>query len=405
MKISCSQSDLKTNLSLVSRAVPSRPTHPVLANVLLVADADQNKIRLTGFDLSLGIRSSFPADINEGGSVTLPAKLLNDIVTKLPEGEITLTYDEDELEDNPLVSILSLSGKFQLRGMKGEDFPELPTVENAEALMLQTTSLSDGLQGSLFAASSDETKQVLTGIHLTRKNNTIEFAATDGHRLAVVKTEEEQEIDEDSDDSEDSEDSEDTEVEITKDSQENSNFEITIPARALRELDQILKMAKENESIALYVDDGQVVFELGEQHLTSRKLEGGYPNYNQLIPTKFSRTMVLERKRLISSLERVAVLADQKNNLVKFTLDDSENQVTLSVEAKELGNAKESIPAQITGEYLEIGFNIKYLMDGLKALPANDIQMQFNEPTQPIIITPLGGLKMIYLLMPVQIRD
>lgn len=401
MKITCSQSDLKTNLSLVSRAVPSRPTHPILGNVLLVADADKNKINLTAFDLSLGIRTSFPAQINEGGSVTLPAKLFNDIVTRLPSGEITLTYDQDEMEDNPLVTIFCLCGKFQLRGMKGEDFPELPTVENQQPLMLQISSLSNGLQGSVFAASSDETKQVLTGIHLTRNHNSLEFAATDGHRLAVVQTEEE----EDSENEETTGDNNKIETETSEKSQGDRNFEITIPARALRELEQILKMAKENESIALYVDEGQVIFELGEQHLTSRKLEGGYPNYNQLIPNQFSRTMVLERKTLINSLERVAVLADQKNNLVKFTLDNIEEQVTLSVEAKELGSAKESIPAQITGENLEIGFNIKYLMDGLKALPSNDIKMQFNEANQPIVINPLGGLKMIYLLMPVQIRD
>jgi DNA polymerase-3 subunit beta len=407
MKIICSQTDLKTNLSLVSRAVPSRPTHPVLGNVLLVADADKNKINLTAFDLSLGIRTSFPAQIDEGGSITLPAKLFNDIVTRLPEGEIILSYDEDEMEDNPLVSILCLSGKFQLRGMKGEDFPELPTVEHEQPLMLPITSLSNGLQGSVFAASSDETKQVLTGIHLTRNHNSLEFAATDGHRLAVVQTEDEKqsEEDQDSEKSETVEDTEAIETETPEKINEDRNFEITIPARALRELEQILKMAKENESIALYVDEGQVVFELGEKHLTSRKLEGGYPNYNQLIPHQFSRTMVLDRKTLISSLERVAVLADQKNNLVKFNLDNTEQQVTLSVEAKELGNAKESIPAQITGEDLEIGFNIKYLMDGLKALPSNDIKMHFNEANQPIIINPLGGLKMTYLLMPVQITD
>jgi DNA polymerase-3 subunit beta len=329
--------------------------------------------------------------------------------------------------------------------MKGDEFPELPIVENKSALMLPIKSLTQGLQGSLFAASSDETKQVLTGIHLTRNDNTLEFAATDGHRLAVVQTQDEQETEEstntdeidDSDEIEDSDNSETTdeiedsdnsddfdtsddfddsndiddieEIENPENSENPKNpdqaFEITIPARALGELEKILNTTKETESVALYVDEGQVVFELGERHLTSRKLEGGYPNYNQLIPREFSRTMILDRKRLITSLERVAVLSDQKNNLVKFTLDTDDEQVILTVEAKELGNAKESNPAQITGERLEIGFNIKYLMDGLKALPSTDIQFQLNEPTQPVIITPLSGLKMTYLIMPVQIRD
>lgn len=393
MKIVCSQVDLKNNLSLVSRAVPTRPTHPILANVLLVADKGKNRVTLTGFDLSLGMRTSFSAEVEEAGMITLPSKFLNDIITRLPEGEVSLFYDEEELEENPLVAIDSLSGKFQLRGVKGDEFPELPTIEKEEAFLLPVASLVEGLKGSLFSASSDETKQVLTGVHLTRNLDTLEFAATDGHRLAVVKTsEEKREIEEGE---------EVAEISVS----EEQNFTVTIPARALRELEKILSLAKENESVALYVDQGQVVFELGDQHLTSRKLEGAYPNYNQLIPKNFERTMIVERKRVIESLERVSVFADQKNNLVKFNLDPDNNQVTLSVEAKELGNAKEAIAAEITGDAFEIGFNIRYLMDGLKALSANDIKFQFNGATQPVITTPLSGLQMTYLIMPVQIRD
>lgn len=407
MKINCSQTDFKTNLSLVSRAVPSRlPSHPILANVLLIADADKNKVDLIGFDLSLGIRTSFPAQVEESGSITLPAKLLNDIVTRLPEVEITLSYEEEELEDNPLVNIISLVGKFQLRGMKSDDFPELPVVDNEQPLTLNVSSLSDGLQSSVFAASNDESKQVLTGIHLTRNSDTLEFAATDGHRIVVVQTDDDNEETQTAEETE-NDNVDNQEAEVIDNNLDAENFEVTIPARALRELEQILKTAKKNESISLYVGEGQVVFQLGEQNLTSRKLDGGYPNYNQLIPREFSRIVILERKRLISTLERVSVLANQNpnNNLVRFSLNNTEEQVTLSVEAQELGSAKESLPAQITGEDLEIGFNIKYLMEGLKVMSSNDIKMQFNEPNQPIIINPLGKLKMTYLLMPVRLGE
>ncbi|RMD73108.1 MAG: DNA polymerase III subunit beta [Cyanobacteria bacterium J149] len=394
MKIVCSQVDLKNNLSLVSRAVPTRPTHPILANVLLVANQTKNQVTLTGFDLSLGMRSCFCAEVEEEGVITLPAKLLNDIIARLPEGEVTISYEEEEMEENPLVTINSLSGKFQLRGVKGEEYPELPVVEREEAFLLPVAALNEGLKGSLFAASNDETKQILTGVHLTRNLDTLEFAATDGHRLAVVKTSAIEETKE-------SEEENNSNPPIT----EEQNFTITIPARALRELEKILSMAKEGESIALFVDEGQVVFELGQQNLTSRKLDGAYPNYNQLIPNNFERTMVVDRKRMIESLERVSVLSDQKNNLVKFTLNSDNEQVTLSVEAKELGNAKESISAEINGDNFEIGFNIRYLMDGLKALSANEIKFQFNGATQPVIATPLSGAQMTYLIMPVQIRD
>ncbi|MFM6312722.1 MAG: DNA polymerase III subunit beta, partial [Dolichospermum sp.] len=188
MKLICSQSDLSSNLSLVSRAVPSRPTHPVLANILLQADAQTNQVSLTAFDLSLGIRTTFSAEVLEGGEIALPAKLLVDITSRLPEGEITLDDQGDSSGEGILVTLRPKSGRYQVRAMGAEEFPELPVIENAEAITITTSALIEGLKGSLFATSSDETKQVLTGVHLTLKEDTLEFAATDGHRLAVLET-------------------------------------------------------------------------------------------------------------------------------------------------------------------------------------------------------------------------
>jgi DNA polymerase-3 subunit beta len=386
MKFICNQSDFNAILSLVSRAVSARPTHPVLGNLLLVADQAKSRVSVTAFDLSLGIRSSLAAEVSESGTITLPARLLTDIVSRLPEGSLTLTVPEDpEADEALLATLISASGKFQIRGMSAAEFPELPTVDSQEALMLPVHALIEGLRGSLFAASTDETKQVLTGIHLAGSQDSLEFAATDGHRLAVVEAATQNEDE-------------------SKPKLSNlEGFNATIPARALRELERILAAYPDTEAIALYIDETQVVFELGEQRLTSRKIDGAYPAYQQLIPRSFARTVSIDRKQLLSSLERVSVLSDQKNNLVKFTLDGQAGLLFLSVEAQDLGNAKESIPADITGESGEIAFNVKYLLDGLKALPASDIQMKLNEGNQPVIFTPLGGLKMTYLVMPVQI--
>jgi DNA polymerase-3 subunit beta len=385
MKFTCNQSDLNAVLSIVGRAVSTRPTHPILGNVLLVADAA--RVSATAFDLSLGIRSSIFAEVSEAGSITLPAKLLGDIVSRLPEGSITLSVpDASDGGETLLATITSLSGQFQIRGMGAGEFPELPTIDTEEALLLPVSALLEGLRGSLFAASTDETKQVLTGIHLAGSPDSLEFAATDGHRLAVVEAP--------------------TQNEEKDNSPALSNLaglEATIPARALRELERMLAASPDTEAIALYIDDTQVVFEWSDRRLASRKLDGAYPTYQQLIPRSFARTVSLDRKQLLSSLERVSVLADQKNNLVKFNLDGKSGLLSLSVEAQDLGNAKESIPADITGESGDIAFNVKYLLDGLKALPASDIQMQLNEGNQPVIFTPLGGLNMIYLVMPVQI--
>ena len=391
MKLVCSQSDLNTHLSLTFRAVPSRPTHPILANVLLQADAANSQVSLTAFDLSLGIRTTFNAEVLEGGTITLPAKLLNDIVSRLPEGEIIL---DDQLPDKvdgqqPLgegltVTLKPKSGRYEVRAMGAEEFPELPVTENDKAIHLPASALIEGLGGCLFATSSDESKQVLTGVHLTVKQDSLEFAATDGHRLAVVET-----INENLDDDE-----------------QPDNVEVTLPNKALRELERMLAhSSKDDEPVAMYFDSGQVVFEWQNQRLTSRTLEGQYPAYRQLIPSSFERELTLDRKQFISALERIAVLADQKNNIAKVSIDSESQEITLSVETQEIGSGMESMPAQILGEDIDIAFNIKYLMEGLKALPSAEIQMQLNNNLAPVIFSPVGGIKMTYLAMPVQLRS
>ena len=379
MKLVCNQSDLSTNMMLVSRAVPSRPTHPVLANVLLQADAQKGQVSLTAFDLSLGIRTSFLAEVETSGAITLPAKLLNDIVARLPQGEITL---EDEAAEVPFcATIASTSGRYQVHGMGVDDFPELPILEKGEAIELPAEALLEGIKGSLLAASSEEAKQILSGVHLSVSQDALEFAATDGHRLAVVKRVFE------------------TETEDLPD------LEVTIPAKALRELERMLGTRQSSETLSLNCDRGQIVFEWADQCLTSRTLEGQYPAYRQLIPHQFERQITMDRRQLLSALERIAVLADQKNNIVKFNIDSNNQEIALSVNAQDVGSGRELLAAQISGESLDIAFNIKYLMDGIKAIGTPEIQMQLNAALTPVILTPLGGLKMTYLIMPVQIRN
>jgi len=384
MKIICAAFDLKNNLSLVSRAVPSRPEPAVLGNVLIQADAATQKISLIAFDGSLGIKTSFNAEVETGGSITLPARLLNDIVTRLPEIEITLDVPEDGASF--LTTISSSSGQFQLTGIDAAEFPELPGVEAEQTVELPISILHQGLGGCLFAASTELSKQVLTGVHLKTQDSgtTLEFAATDSHRLAVVAT-----------------NINDTESESTL---ELPPLAVTIPAKALRELERIVSDATESDNVKVSFDEQVMIFELGDRLLTSTKISGDYPAYGQLVPQKFSREIILDRKRLLSSLELVAVLA-QKNNLVKFSLHNQDSELVVSADAQDVGNAEQSLPAEIIGEDIEIAFNIKYLMDGLKALSTTEIKMQLNEWNQPVIFSPLGGLKMTYLVMPVQIRN
>ena len=382
MKLVCAQNNLNSHLSLVSRAVSSRPTHPVLANVLLNADAKTQRVSLSAFDLSLGIQTSFPAQVEESGSLTLPAKLLGDIVSRLPDGDITLDSG-NEADAGLLTTLTCASGRYQMRGMGAEEFPELPVIEDGELATLSAEALIDGLRGSLFAASADETKQVLTGVHLSLQPDGLEFAATDGHRLSVVQTIEE---------------------EASPDrSKSETALNVTIPAKALQEL--IKMLGQGGSSVAVQFDQGQAIFEWTDQRLTSRLLEGQYPNYRQLIPKQFSHQMTVDRRLLLGALERISVLADQKNNIVKMSLNDSTQELTLSVDAQDVGSGRETMPAQISGDSLEVAFNVKYLVDGLKAIATTEVQMQLNTATSPAILSPLGSIKMTYLVMPVQVRN
>ncbi len=407
MKFVCTQSDLNSHLSLVSRAVPSRPNHPVLANVLLTADEENQQVELTGFDLSLGIRSSFAAAVEVGGSFTLPAKLFGDIVSRLPDGEISI----DDSEGEAIATIASRSGKYEVRGMAAEEYPDMPAIASGKAIHLQPEAILNGLKGTLFATSGDETKQVLTGVHLKIQQDTLEFASTDGHRLSVVVTErvkaeseKEEEIDEEEIDDEEIDNEEENEDSIEDEMEE---FEVTIPAKAFREVERSIAGRQSKQPIGLIFDDEQVVFELGEQRLTSRKLEGQYPNYRQLLPNTFANQINVDRKDFLAAVERIAVLADQKNNILKCSIDSVKQEIALSVDAKDVGNGREVLKAQITSdEPTEIAFNVKYLIDGLKAIPsASEIQLQLNTATTPVILTPLGGIKMTYLIMPVQLRN
>jgi len=396
MKFVCSQNDLSTSLSLVSRAVPSRPTHPVLANVLLSADTEQERVHLTGFDLTLGIRTSFAAVVEEGGTITLPAKLLNDIVSRLPGGEMTV-----EIDEQAIANLTSDSVKYQVRGMGAEEFPELPSIEAGKTVNLPAETLIEGLHGTLFATSGDETKQVLTGVHLSFGKEGLEFAATDGHRLAMVETFNQPEVEAETDD--------ESETSLSESSRETS-LNVTVPARSLRELERMLGMRQPagqetpGQTVALHFGQGQVVFEWAGQRITSRLLEGQFPSYRLLLPQRFNKSLSVERKQLLSALERIEVLTDQKNNIVKATLDSDNQQFTLSIEAKDLGSGRESIPMQFSGETMDIAFNVKYLMESLRNIATQEVQMELNTGTSPVVLKPLGGAKATHLIMPVQLR-
>ncbi len=388
MKLVCSQAELSASLQLVSRAVASRPTHPVLANVLLTADAGTGRLSLTGFDLSLGIQTSLAAAVETSGAITLPAKMFGEIVSRLSaDSPITLNSDEGSEQ----VDLTSSSGTYQMRGMPAEDFPDLPLVQSGEPIRLDPQVLVKGLRATLFASSSDEAKQILTGVHLGLDGQGLECAATDGHRLAVLKLKH-------------ALPDQDSPGGAPAGTVANA-VDVTVPARSLRELERLLSARQSSEPVSLFCDRGQVVFLWSDQVLTSRSLDGTYPNYRQLIPASFSRQLQVDRRALIAALERVAVLADQHNNVVKIVSDPLAGQLLISADAQDVGSGSESLAAVVSGEAIQIAFNVRYLIDGLKAIAADQVELHCNAPTTPVILVPVGEPGFTYLVMPVQIRS
>ena len=385
MEIICNQNEFNNAIQLVSKAVASRPTHPILANLLLIADQGTNKISLTGFDLNLGIQTSFEATVKKSGAITIPAKLLSEIVNKLPN-ETPVSLDVDDDSDNILIK--SDRGSFNLKGIPSDDYPNLPFVESGTSLNIDPSSFLKALKLTIFASSNDDSKQLLTGVNFTFKQKYLESAATDGHRLAVVLIDNEENFDEN---------------EITLPNE--NNLSVTIPTRSLREIEKLVGLNTSENSIKLFYDKGQVVFISSNQIITTRTLEGSYPNYSQLVPDTFSKLLTFNTKKLIESLERIAVLADQQSSVVKIKLDDNDIAF-ISADAQDIGSANESLPVIYDGEKFDIAFNVRYLLEGLKVISSQNVILKCNLPTTPAVIVPEDNINAFtYLVMPVQVRS
>ena len=385
MEIICSQNELNNSIQLVSKAVATRPTHPILANILLTADQVTNKISLTGFDLNLGIQTSFDATVKNSGAITIPSKLLSEIINKLPT-ETPISLEVDANSENILIK--SDRGSYNLKGIPSDDYPNLPFVESGTSLNIDASSFLKALKLTIFASSNDDSKQLLTGVNFTFKQTYLESASTDGHRLAVVLVGNEENF-EDKD--------------ILSSNEED--LSVTIPTRSLREIEKLLSLRSNENAIKLFYDKGQLVFISANQIITTRTLEGNYPNYSQLIPDTFSKIFKFNTKRLTDALERIAILADQQSSVVKIKLDESDLAL-ISADAQDIGSANESIPVSNSGENFDIAFNVRYIIEGLKVISSENVILKCNLSTTPAVFVPEDNLNSFtYLVMPVQVRS
>lgn len=398
MKFSCPAKQLTTALNTVMGAIPTKPNHPILAHVLLLATPQTIEVR--AFDLSLGITAQFNAPVEVEGALTLPAKHLLNLIASLPKDE-ELSF---EAQLNQTEAILTSAGKrYTFRGFKASQFPQLPTEFplTLPAIRLTATVLARGLKTTLFAATIDEMKPVLSGIRLTIEAAQVEFAATNGKVLAIVQdsipTHENQQQ------------SDTTKKHKTKRKSlpsASSPWGITIPKTALKELQKLLGNPTDNltdSEVLLHFNDSQILFTSATFSLVCRALTGDYPDYTQLLPKQWSHEVTVSSHQLLAAVTRLATF--DKHKIIRLVLNPTEQVLSLYGQGQDIGSGAESLPALIQGEGLEIGFDAEVLIPALKAIPTSEVHFLFNEANTPATLNTVANSlgTATVLVMPVEL--
>lgn len=371
MKIKVSVTDLVAAIALVGKAVGSRSSHPVLGGFLLEAKGEALKI--SGYDLTLGISTALPCVVEKEGVAVVPAGLLTGITSKLNRLDV-LTVEVKELQ----AKLSTPGGKYSISCFEPSEYPAIPEARGS-SIRLPLEALKRGTGAVGFACSRDDTKQVLTGIHLTAGDDSLEFAATDGHRLATYCAP--------------------TET-LNYDAFKQWLLDLTIPPVALRTLAGV----QAEEDALLYLDDGWLIVQAGATTISSRILDGQYPQYKSLIPGSFATEVAVDRRALLAAVARVDAVGRAKSVIVLEWKRAPVGSLTLSAEVQDVGSAQEQLAAQVTGEDGKLCLNSSYLTEGLSSIAESEVVLKINTPTSPILVVPLGASPQVYLLMPVQIR-
>jgi DNA polymerase-3 subunit beta len=361
LRITCGREELVARLAVVARALSTRGAVQVLAGVLL--RPGEGELELAATDMELSLRTSLPARIEGEGALVVPGKLLVDIARLLPDDEVVIEHRPDD----GAVQITSGSYTSRLHVYAAEDFPRLPTVE-VPLQAVARESLLETIERVSRAASRDESRPVLTGILVRFEGTTLVMAATDSYRMAVKETEL---------------------------AEPGPELDAIIPARALGELARIAT----GESIQLGVQENHVVFGTGDAWLTTRRIDGQFPNYKQLRPEAFELELELPRDELLQVVRRAGVMV-QRNSPLRLRF--AEGELTISAQSQDVGETRESLPAGYTGEPLEIGFNADFLREGLESVKGDQVKVQLINPLRPGLLS-AGGDEFWYLIMPIRL--
>lgn len=367
MKFSCEKALLQAAISTTSRAVSPKSSIPALEGILLEAG---NDLRLTGYNLETGIRTIVPADIREEGTLVLGARLFGEIVRKLPDDIVTFQ------SENYMVNIKCGMSEFNILGTDPEEFPELPTVEYQNSLILPQSRLKAMISQTLFAVSDNETRPIHTGSLFEVDSNGLTIVSVDGYRLALRH-------------------------EAIDKKEGAETFSFVVPGAALSEVEKICSDVDEPASVTQGAR--HVMFKVGDTMLVSRRLEGEFLAYRQAIPRNNTIHVEGETRALLSSIDRVSlIISDKLKSPLRCVFDS--NLLKISTKTA-IGDAYDECPLSGDGGGLEIGFNNKYLMDALKAAPADKVRLELTTGVSPCVILPTEGEEnFLYMVLPVRLK-
>lgn len=368
MKFSCEKLVLQNAISMASRAVAAKSSIPALEGLLLVCSGET--LTVTGYNMQLGIRTSFPCDVEEEGQLVLNSRLFGDIVRRMPDDTLTLVSDE-----KLTVKVNCGDADFDIVGLPAADFPELPEVEEKNSFSLAEKTLRAMIQQTAFAVSTNEARPVHMGSLFEVGGKELTIVSVDGFRLAMRKEELE--------------------------SPASGIFSFVAPGTALSEVEKVCEDV--DEPVKITLGDRHILFEAGETELICRRLEGEFLDYKNAIPRKNPISLTVDTKTMIESLERVSVVISEKLKSPVRCLF-SQNKVTFSAKTAS-GEAKDICKIEGDGRELEIGFNNRYLTEALRYAPADTVKLELNSGISPAIVVPVdGGESFLYMVLPVRLK-
>ena len=368
---------LRKVVSCASRATASKAIQPILGSVLL--SCENGSLVVSATDLDISIECKLPAQISNPGRITLPAKKLDEIVSKIPGEEITFSIDE-----NKLTKIISNRSRFQISGASPEDFPKVVKKTHEESTYeINQDELLQAVLLTTFAASRFESNSILSGVNFEIQADRFEIGATDGSRLARYIGK------------------------LKSKTGDKVKQSVVIPSRALVELERLITNFKEgNDTVSFYFMPGQIIFQNNDFTLGTRLIDGVFPAYDKLIPNEQSQKAIFLRAELLSALERVAILSNERTSVIKLSIEGNGKTAQLSANSPDYGNATDEVEINYTGGEVEVAFNYKYLSDVLRNLKSEKVFVELENSLSPVLVKPTEevGYSYTYLIMPVQLR-